>query len=85
VATIRTAVWVAGALVLTGLGRREAWTEAGWLVYPALAAIGLKILLEDLPNGRPATQFLAFGLYGAALIVVARARHRVREAPIAGA
>jgi len=58
---------------------REAWREAGWLVYPALAATGLKILLEDLPRGRPATLFLAFALYGAALIAVARARHRPRE------
>jgi len=85
VATIRTAVWVAGALVLTGLGRREAWREAGWLVYPALAAIGLKILLEDLPRSRPATLFLAFALYGGALILVSRVRHRPREVPPAGA
>lgn len=81
VATIRTAVWVAGALLLTGLGRREAWREAGWFVYPALAAIGLKILLEDLQRSRPATLFLAFALYGGALILVSRARQRVRETP----
>jgi hypothetical protein len=76
---------VAGALALTFLGRREAWREAGWLVYPALAGIGLKILLEDLRDGRPATQFLSFGLYGIALIVVARVRPRPREATGAGA
>jgi len=84
VATIRTAVWVAGALLLTWLGRRAAWREAGWLVYPALAAIGLKILLEDLQRSRPATLFLAFALYGAALIVVSRVRTRPREAPTGG-
>jgi hypothetical protein len=78
VATIRTAAWVTGALVLTWIGKREAWVEAGWLSYPALAAIGLKILLEDLQRSRPATLFLAFALYGAALILVARAR-RPRE------
>lgn len=80
VATIRTAVWVGGALWLTWLGRRDAWIEAGWLTYPALAAIGLKILVEDLPRSRPATLFLAFALYGAALILVARGR-RTREGP----
>ncbi len=80
IATVRTAVWVAGALLLTWLGRHEAWREAGWFVYPALAAIGLKILLEDLPRSRPATLFLAFALYGAALIVVSRVRQRPREA-----
>jgi hypothetical protein len=66
-------------MVLGWLGRREAWREAGWLVYPLLAATGLKILLEDLPRGRPATLFVAFALYGAALVAVARARHRPRE------
>jgi hypothetical protein len=83
---VRTAVWVAGALLLTWLGRREPWREAGWLVYPALAAIGLKILLEDLPRSRPATLFLAFALYGGALILVSRVRHRPAAAtPGAGA
>lgn len=76
VATIRTAVWVVGALWLTWLGRQDAWVEAGWLAYPALAGIGLKILLEDLQRSRPATLFLAFALYGAALILVARGRRR---------
>jgi hypothetical protein len=85
VATVRTAVWVAGAVLLTWLGRRDAWLEASWLVYPALAAIGLKILLEDLQRSRPATLFLAFALYGGALIVVSRVRHRpVRVAPSEG-
>lgn len=80
VATVRTGVWVAGALWLTWLARRDPWVEAGWLTYPALAAIGLKILLEDLQRSRPATLFLAFALYGAALILVARGR-RTREGP----
>jgi hypothetical protein len=80
VATIRTAVWVGGALALAWLGRRAAWVEAGWLVVPALAAAGIKILMEDLPRSRPATLFLAFALYGGALILVARGRHRGREA-----
>jgi hypothetical protein len=76
VATIRTAIWVGGALWLAWLGRSERWVEAGWLAYPALGGIGLKILLEDLQRSRPATLFLAFALYGAALILVARARRR---------
>ncbi len=79
VATVRTAVLTAGAVVLAWLGRREAWIEARWLAYPMLVAVGLKILLEDLPRSRPATLFLAFALYGASLILVPRIRRR--EAP----
>jgi hypothetical protein len=63
-------------MALAALARRPAWREAGWLVYPALGATGLKILLEDLPRGRPATLFVAFALYGAALLVVTRRRAR---------
>ncbi len=87
VATIRTAVLVGGVLLLAWLGRFDTWLEAGWLAYPVLAAIGLKILLEDLARGRPATLFLSFAFYGAALILVPRFRHsRARPAlPASGA
>jgi hypothetical protein len=76
VATVRTAVLVGGVLLLAWVGRSDSWLEARWLAYPALAAIGLKMVLEDLPRSRPATLFLAFGLYGMALIVVPRLRRR---------
>jgi len=80
VATIRTGVLAAGAILLAWLGRREPWREARWLVYPLLAATGLKILFEDLPRSRPATLFLTFALYGAALILVPRLRPRASPA-----
>lgn len=80
VATVRTAVLVAGTLLLAWTGRLEAWMEAGWLAYPALAVTGLKIVLEDVPRSRPATLFLSFGMYGAALILVPRLRGR-RQRP----
>ncbi len=76
VAAVRTMVLVAGTLLLAWAGRREAWREAGWLAYPVLVATGLKVLLEDLPSGRPATLFVSFGLYGLALILVPRLRAR---------
>jgi hypothetical protein len=41
-----------------------------------LAIAGVKMVLEDLPRSRPATLFLAFALYGGALIVVPRLRRR---------
>jgi hypothetical protein len=75
-AAVRTGVLVVGAVALAWLGRREAWTEAGWLAWPLLGAAGLKILLEDMPRSRPATLFVSFALYGAALILVPRLRAR---------
>jgi hypothetical protein len=75
-ATIRTAVLVAGVLLLAWLGRREAWREAGWLAYPLLVVTGFKLVLEDIARSRPASLFLAFALYGAALILVPRLRRR---------
>ncbi|HVP68383.1 MAG TPA: hypothetical protein VMT17_14100 [Anaeromyxobacteraceae bacterium] len=81
VATVRTGVLVVAAVALAFLGRREAWREARWLVYPLLGATGLKILLEDLPRSRPSTLFVTFALYGGALILVPRLRPR-RAPPV---
>jgi hypothetical protein len=84
VAAVRTMVLVAGTLLLAWAGRREAWREAGWLAYPVLVATGFKVLLEDLPGGRPATLFVSFGLYGLALILVPRLRSlKATKAPTA--
>ncbi len=83
VAAIRTTVLVGGTFFLAWAGRREPWREAGWLAYPLLVATGLKILFEDLPSGRPATLFVSFGLYGAALLLVPRLRPRAAKvAPV---
>jgi hypothetical protein len=79
-ATLRTVVLVVAALMVAGLGRRERLLEWAWLAYPILVITGLKMLLEDLPRGRPATLILAFAFYGGALILVPRIRAR-RAAP----
>jgi hypothetical protein len=76
VATVRTALLVAATLLLAWLGRRDGWADAGALAYPALAAVGVKLLLEDVFRSRPATLFVAFACYGVALIVVPRLRGR---------
>jgi hypothetical protein len=81
VATVRTAVLALGALALAAMGRTEAWSEARWLAWPVLGIAGVKLLVEDLPRSRPATLFLAFALYGVALIVVPRLRRRQAPTP----
>ena len=80
-ATLRTVALVASAVAAAWLGRRAAFAEAGWLAYPLLGFTGLKMLLEDLPRGRPVTLILGFACYGLALILVPRIRGRGRAAP----
>ncbi len=71
-ATVRTAVLAAAALVLAWAGRGAWLREARWLVYPVLTLGGLKLLLEDFPTGRPLTLLVALALYGGALILAPR-------------
>ena len=71
-AAFRTGALSVAAIGLAALGRRPAARELRWLVYPLLALAALKFLLEDLSTGRPLTLFLAFMVYGAALILAPR-------------
>ena len=71
-AALRTAVLAASSVTLAFSSRYKRWPEARWLVYPVLILVGFKLLLEDFPNGEPATLFVAFGLVGGALILVAK-------------
>lgn len=80
VATARTVVLALGALALAAAGRVERLAEARWLAWPVLAVAGVKLVVEDLPRSRPATLFLAFALYGGALILVPRLRRRGERA-----
>jgi hypothetical protein len=73
-ATVRTVLLALSALLLAWLGKHARFREWGWLVYPVLCATGLKILVEDLSRSRPATLFLALGIYGCALILSPRLR-----------
>jgi hypothetical protein len=75
-ATIRTGVLAIAALVVAWIGRHARFREWDWLVYPLLVGIGLKMVAQDFPHGRPASLFVALALYGAALIVAPRVRRR---------
>jgi hypothetical protein len=76
VATVRTSVLAAAALGVAWVGRSERFRESAWLLYPVLAAGGLKLLVEDLPHSRPAMLSIALGLYGGALILAPRLGRR---------
>jgi hypothetical protein len=73
-AALRTGVLALGVLALAWLGRSPRFVEAGLLVYPLLVAGGLKLLLEDLRAGRPATLVISLALYGGAMMLAPRLR-----------
>jgi hypothetical protein len=77
-ATVRTAVLTAVALLLGWVARWERFREAGWLVYPTLLLATVKLLAEDFPQGRPATLFVALALCGSAFIFAPRLARRQR-------
>ncbi len=75
-AAARTGVLCAAAAALAALRKRPALADLSVLAPPVLVATGLKLLVEDLPNGKPATLFLAFAFYGVALIAVPKLLRR---------
>jgi len=72
IAAARGAVLAAAAVVLASFRRLPTIAPLARLTYPVLAIAGLKLLIDDLPHGRPSTLVATFVLYGAALIVVPR-------------
>ena len=77
-ATMLTAVLAIVVVGLAWAAQRGSQPELGWLVYPLIALGGLKLLLQDVPHGRPATLVVSLALYGAVLILAPRFR-RPRE------
>jgi len=71
-AALRTVVLSAASVTLALSSRFKRWPEARWLVYPVLLLVGVKLLLEDLPNGQPAALFVALAAVGGALLLVAK-------------
>lgn len=78
-ATVRTGVLSVAVLLVAWIGRRARFREWGWLVYPLLVGIGLKMVTQDFKSSRPSTLFIAMALYGAALIVAPRLLRRSGE------
>ena len=78
-ATVSTGVLSLATLLVAWMSRQDRFREWGWLVYPLLVGIGLKLVTQDFKHSRPATLFIALALYGAALIVAPRLRRRVEK------
>ena len=70
-AALRTAVLSAASVTLALASRHWRWPEARWLVYPVLVLVGVKLFVEDFPNGEPASLFVALAFVGSALLLVA--------------
>jgi len=79
-ATVRTGVLAAVTLAVAAISKNERFREWAWLVYPMLVFIGLKMVVQDFKDSRPATLFIALALFGVALIVVPRLRRSARRA-----
>jgi hypothetical protein len=70
VAAVRTAT-LAGSAILLAFGARRR-PDFSWIVYAALAAGAIKILVEDLPRGTPVSLCVGFAIYGGALTLCPR-------------
>ena len=77
-ATDRTAVLSVLALGTAWASRWPRFAITGTLVYPVLVFTGLHLVLEDLRHSSPSTLFVAFALYGAALIFAPRLKRAGR-------
>ncbi len=77
-AALRTAVLAAASVTLAVSSRHRRWPEARWLVYPVLVLVGVKLFLEDFPQGQPLSLFVALAIVGSALIAVAHLLARGR-------
>jgi hypothetical protein len=70
-AALRTAMLSVAAVTLAFSSRYPRWPEARWLVYPVLVLVGIKLFVEDFPNGEPTALFVALGFVGSALLLSA--------------
>ena len=78
---LRSAVLAVGTLACAWVARTEHLRLARWIVYPVLVLGAIKLLVEDLPHGTPATLAVSFLLYGSALILGPRLARRRAAAP----
>ncbi len=76
-ASVRTGVVAALALALGFAARSPRTALLASLVYPVLAAGGVRLVLDDFRHSEPSTMFIALALYGAALAFAPRIASRL--------
>jgi hypothetical protein len=60
------------ALAYALAARRLGWPELRWVAYALVAMGGAKLVIQDLPAGRPSTLVPSLALYGLALLLAPR-------------
>jgi hypothetical protein len=80
-ALLRTAALASVAVIFAALARRASRSELAGFAYALLVVGGVKLLIEDFPAGGPLTLFVAFALYGAALISIPKLLRVSRSTP----
>jgi len=80
-ALLRTISLASAAVIFASVARRASRSELAGFAYALLVLGGVKLLVEDFPAGRPLTLFVAFALYGAALISIPKLLRVSRSTP----
>jgi hypothetical protein len=73
-ALVRTVILAATAVVLALIGRSWNMREASQLAAALLLITGLKLVAQELRTGSAAILFIAFAVYGSAMLAIARLR-----------
>ena len=74
--TLRTVLIALIALALGWCGKRWGLTELIWVLYPWMIFGAMKLFVEDLRQGSPATLFVSLLAYGGTLIALPRLLRR---------
>jgi hypothetical protein len=77
-APLRTALLTALAIVVAWAGKRYGHKELSWLAYPLMALAGLKVIADDLQEGKSLMLFLSLIFFGGGLVLLPRLLRKPR-------
>jgi len=73
-AVVRTIILAAAAVSLAFIARRWKIAEAWQLAVVTLVLTAVQVIAQELRSGAPAMMFVAFAIYGGAMLAIARLR-----------